>query len=170
MQSLHADLRSRRGPARFIAIALGVALFAACTLVIHAVSLRAEIGTLTAHLAATRAPATGIAHEDINAPARRAALRAISDELMVPWEPLLDAITENAGAGIALRSIRPDAGSGRVEISGAARSRQDFLAYLERLRKDKRLRGAEPLGDEPDTAPGSSGILFRATALWGAAP
>lgn len=97
---------------------------------------------------------------------QHAALTRVREELRTPWEPMLNAVLDNAGPDVSLLSIRPDALAGRVDVSGTAVSRRAYLDYAARLRRDPRAGDAQPLGDEPGNEPGASGVAFRLQVSW----
>lgn len=172
MKTMNADLQTRRGLPPGLKILLAVAALGTGYELVQALSLRAEIATLRESAQQLR-PAgqrVGAAQPGAGDPLQQQALAQIRSELLMPWEPVLDAVAENAGTAIALRSVRPDPLAQQAEVSGVARTRDDFLDYVERLRRDRRLRDAEPQGDEPGNTPRDAGVLFRLRVSWSATP
>lgn len=141
-----------------------------------AISLRNEIATLQQQAQGisnggdTRTTDNTAAFNDAD---QTAVLQRIRADLLMPWETVLDAIADNAGAAVALRAVRPDPATRQAEVSGVAHTRHDFLDYVERLQKDRRLQHAEPLADEPNRMPtimNNEGVLFRLRVTWEVAP
>lgn len=100
---------------------------------------------------------------------RHAQIEAVSRYLAAPWRPLLVLFEDQAPSGVVLVKFMPDAGSGRVEITGRAPSVRALSDYVIKLEHDPRLKDVllhhhEVLRDEP-----KAGIEFSLGAAWGSA-
>jgi Tfp pilus assembly protein PilN len=100
---------------------------------------------------------------------RHAQTDAVSRYLAAPWRPLLALFEDQASSGVVLVKFLPDAGSGRVEITGRAPSARALGDYVITLEHDPRLKDVllhhhEVLRDEP-----GAGIEFSIGAAWGSA-
>lgn len=164
---MHLDLRHDTVPRRLRNLLLVALTLAAGWQVQRALSLREEWHALAA------ASAMHSPENTVTVPVtdeQQAALARIRNELRTPWEPMLDAVLDNAGTEVRLVSIRPDVPGARVEIAGTAASRRAYLDYAERLRRDARTGETLPLGDELDGGPGSPGVTFRLQVAWRTGP
>jgi hypothetical protein len=91
---------------------------------------------------------------------------AVLQVMNVPWGELFAAIESAENADVALLAVQPDARNSTVLIGGEARNLPAIFAYMQRLERTQRLRGAMLLSHEvKDKEPGQP-VAFTLSAMW----
>lgn len=76
-------------------------------------------------------------------PAQLAQVNGAIRQLNLPWTDLLDAIQQARGPRVALLDLVPDAAARRVRGSAEVASPQDMVRFIERLKQQDAVAGAE---------------------------
>lgn len=76
-------------------------------------------------------------------PAQLALVNGAIRQLNLPWTELLDAIQQARGPRVALLDLVPDAAARRVRGSAEVASPQDMVRFIERLKQQEVVAGAE---------------------------
>jgi Tfp pilus assembly protein PilN len=152
---LHIDFIARRQlPPLGLALALaaaGLAAWQGGLVAEDADQLQRSRAGLTA-LQRPRKPARPVmSAEDAR---RHQQIEAVARQLATPWQALFSLFESQAPKGVVLTKFRPDAGSGRIELTARAATPEAVGAYLIQLEQDQRLRNVllhhhEVLQDQP---------------------
>ena len=95
-----------------------------------------------------------------------AAAQVAMKELMLPWEPLFQALESARAPQVKLLALEPDPRKRKVLISAAAPETQDILNYVLALGRQPMLKDVFLLRQERDEEGG--GFLFSIQAVWDA--
>jgi hypothetical protein len=90
----------------------------------------------------------------------------ILPRLQAPWHELLGELESAADGPIALLGVDADARSRNLRLAGEAKSIDEVLAFVERLRASHRLDDVYLLSHEPRTIGAATVIAFTVSALW----
>ncbi|WP_153117431.1 PilN domain-containing protein [Rhodocyclus tenuis] len=90
----------------------------------------------------------------------------ILPQLKAPWHTLLGELESASGLPVALLGVDADARSRHLRLTGEAKSIDDMLAFVERLRESKHLQDVFLLGHEARTVGAVSVIAFTVAASW----
>lgn len=93
-------------------------------------------------------------------------LNSLADELVFPWEAILDQVTRLAGPEITLDRIQPQMADRKVLLQGHARDAASFLAFLKRLRLRPEWRDVQPVSQEEDRDNAALPLRFALNATW----
>lgn len=146
-------------------LALGLALWSSARMQAQA-QVQADVREslerrLAARSAAPRMPSTP----------RRTAQELLSAQqvilqLNVPWSALLDALESVPTSHVALIEIVPDARLRRLRIKAEARSPDDMIAYVSRLRSVPALSAVVLRQHEVDVQNRNRPVRFEMDATW----
>lgn len=139
------------------AVALGVAL--------HQVNTTTE--ALEADASRLRHPPQAKMQPKVESALQRAeiaAAQAAMKELMLPWEPLFQALESARSPQVKLLALEPDPRKRKLLISAAASEMQDILDYVLALGRQPMLKDVFLLRQERDEEGG--GLLFSIQAVW----
>jgi hypothetical protein len=67
-------------------------------------------------------------------------LNRIIHQLNTPWSDIFDALEQHAHSEVAIVSIEPDTGKGRVRIEAEAKRLEDLLGYARQLRQSPQFQ------------------------------
>lgn len=90
----------------------------------------------------------------------------ILPQLKAPWHTLLGELESASGLPVAVLGVDADARSRHLRLTGEAKSIDDMLAFVERLRESKHLQDVFLLGHEARTVGAVSVIAFTVAASW----
>lgn len=133
-------------------------------------SLRQELSTRQA--AAQPVQAQKIKPESLSAEQKMQIKQAnlVLEQLGRPWPAMLARLEQAMSADVAILSIRPDAGKGRLRLSGEARDIPALLAYIKRLELIPEMTDvvleAHELVEQPQGAGISRSVQFGISARW----
>lgn len=96
---------------------------------------------------------------------RRQQIEAVAAYLATPWGALLGVFETHASAQVVLLRFAPDAGAGRVELSGRAADVAAMTAYLVALERDPRLHDVM-LRHHEAAADAARAVDFVLSATW----
>lgn len=87
-------------------------------------------------------------------------------QLRTPWPELLEQLEELAGLPVAVLDFDAQARGRTLRLAGEAKSVDEVLAFVERLRKSKRLDDVYLLGHEARKVGAAEVIAFNVQATW----
>jgi Tfp pilus assembly protein PilN len=152
---LRIDFIARRQlPPLGLALALaaaGLAAWQGSLVAKDAEQLRSQRAGLAALERPRKGPRATMSAEDAR---RHQQIEMVARHLATPWEPLLSFFEARAPEGVVLTKFRPDAGTGRLELTARAATPEAVGAYLMQLEHDSLLRNVllqhhEVLQDQP---------------------
>lgn len=91
---------------------------------------------------------------------------SVLGQLTLPWSPLFTAIEQAHMETVALLAVQPDAQRRSVTIIGEAKSYDDVLAYVTRLRDPAGLKSVHLVGNEVREDQPQRPIAFTVSADW----
>lgn len=114
---------------------------------------------------AARSPATPAAKPDART-AAAAPAAAILPRLQTPWHELLAELEQAAELPVAVLSVDAEARGRSLRLAAEARSMDDVLAFVERLRQSRRLDDVYLLAHEERKLGAATVIGFTVQANW----
>lgn len=178
MSQLDIDFAAapRRGPSL-----AGLALLLAGAAAVALVSLElddldqqtavaeARLKSLTRRSPSASAKSTGPGRDAAAGPAREALAR-----LRAPWPELLEQLEALADLPVAILDLGADAHGRTLRLAGEAKTLDEVLAFVERLRQSRRLDEVYLQGHEARKVGAAEVVAFAVQATWpqpqGAAP
>jgi Tfp pilus assembly protein PilN len=101
-------------------------------------------------------------------PAQADAVNAAVLQLNLPWRALHDAVQSATPAAIALLALEPDAKRRSLRITAEAKSSDDMIAYVERLRGQDGFGAVALVRHEINEQDPNRPIRFQVDAAWSA--
>jgi Tfp pilus assembly protein PilN len=98
------------------------------------------------------------------------AINAAVLQLNLPWRALRDAVQEATPVDIALLALEPDAKKRIVRITAEARTSDDMIGYVERMKKQDWFDGVVLVRHEINEQDPNRPIRFQLDAQWGGQP
>lgn len=155
----------------------GLALLLAGTACLAAVALQldeteGQVATAEARLRsltrgqATRSQTAATARTGTGAAAATAPAAAILPRLQTPWHALLAELENAAELPVAVLGIDAEARGRSLRLAAEARTMDDVLAFVERLRQSRRLDEVYLLGHEERQVGAATVIAFTVQATW----
>lgn len=127
-----------------------------------------DAGLAAARARARRPAASGAAVRRPPVPDEQArAVNAIVARLNLPWRALHDAIDAATPAGVALLALEPAAKRGTVRISAEARSPDDMIGYVERLKQQRWFSDVTLASHQIDEQDPNRPMRFQLDVKWG---
>jgi hypothetical protein len=146
MRPLRIDFARRAAPARWAGWGLlAVSLAAAALLLVEFRDARTELGRLEDRVERLRArdsratAADPRAARQLREEMQRA--RAVTEQLLLPWGALFQAVEGAAERRVALIALQPETGRGLVRITAEATDLAEALEFVQRLSTARELRG-----------------------------
>ena len=173
-RALHLDFLAERPPLSRVGVALlalGV-VAAALTLIAYG-SIAAENARLQSRIDSFRQ----LGNRSLPAlPANAAASKALAQEvedanavlaqLSLPWGELFGELESASTPEVTLLAIQPDVASGRVRVSGEAKSYATALEYVAKLESMERFANVFLTGHEVRLTSPQRPVTFTLTADW----
>ncbi|MDB5933928.1 MAG: hypothetical protein JWQ01_1272 [Massilia sp.] len=97
-----------------------------------------------------------------------AAVNAAVLQLNLPWRALRDAIAAATPATVALLALEPDPRRRSMKITAEARTSDDMIAYIEKLKQQELFGAVELLRHEINEVDPNKPIRFQLDARWSA--
>jgi Tfp pilus assembly protein PilN len=101
-------------------------------------------------------------------PAQADAVNAAVLQLNLPWRALHDAVQSATPAAIALLALEPDAKRRSLRITAEAKSSDDMIAYVVRLRGQDGFGAVALVRHEINEQDPNRPIRFQVDAAWSA--
>ncbi len=161
----------RTGPALWALLAAGLLLCAVAAMMCW--RLMEQQAANDAQLAALRQrqivmPALPVARAPGVSEQQAAAINAAILQLNLPWRALHDAIGAATPAAVALLALEPDPRKRSIKITAEARSSDDMIAYLEKLKQQELFAGVTLVRHEINEQDPNRPIRFQIDARWSA--
>lgn len=93
-------------------------------------------------------------------------INAAIRQLNLPWDELIDALEGAARPQVALLELRPDAAARRLVGVAEARSPQDMIGYIERLKAQPLLTGVVLSSHQVNEEDKNHPLRFEFSATW----
>ncbi|MES2757487.1 MAG: PilN domain-containing protein [Pseudomonadota bacterium] len=164
----------RTGPLAWTAAALALLLCAGAGLLGWQTMERQRV--LDAQLAAVRAQSAAPVIVVASAPPppppvgapQAAAVNAAVMQLNLPWRALRDAIAEATPKSVALLALEPDPRRLSMKITAEAKTSDDMIGYIERLKQQELFGAVALLRHEINEVDPNKPIRFQVDAQWSA--
>ncbi|MCB5186030.1 PilN domain-containing protein [Methylobacillus gramineus] len=155
----------------------GVSLLLALVLGWKSLEMREQREALLQELTAQQAAAQPVEVQKIKPEALSAEQKMqikqanmVLEQLGRPWPAMLGRLEQAMSIDVAILSIRPDAGKGRLRISGEAKDIPALLAYIKRLELIPEMTDVvleeHELVEQPQSAGISRSVQFGISARW----
>lgn len=152
-------------------LVLGVAILLVPT-AIHGWKYLGELRELEARNTAARvhlapAPVANVAlRQPPVTPGQADAINAVVLQLNLPWRELRDAVQEATPANVALLALEPDAKKRTVRITAEARTSEDMIGYVERMKSQELFVGVVLVRHEVNEQDPNRPLRFQLDAQW----
>lgn len=170
MQSMHIDFvrpRSRISGLGWMILLVGIFSMAVAWLD----NLEAQEELSTAQQAVDRKTRLEKARNRLVEPPVSTELAKVSERagkaLAVPWGKAFNDLESLAIDGIALVSLEMNGSTSSIRVTGEAKTMEDVVGYMERLRGSPSLVSVELASHEARTTQGVRVIRFSADLAWG---
>lgn len=99
-------------------------------------------------------------------PAEAAAVNAVVMQLNLPWRDLRDAVRAATPHGVALLALEPDAKKQALRLTAEARTSEDMVGYVERLKQQPLFEAVVLSRHEINDQDPNRPIRFQVDAQW----
>ncbi|HWJ95291.1 MAG TPA: PilN domain-containing protein [Telluria sp.] len=99
-------------------------------------------------------------------PAEAAAVNAVVMQLNLPWRELRDAVRAATPQGVALLALEPDAKKQAVRLTAEARTSEDMVGYVERLKQQPLFASVVLARHEISDQDPNRPLRFQVDAQW----
>ncbi len=178
MKPLHIDFAPctpqralrRVAPITWVVSAIGVILCASVALAAHNLlnqqdTQAAKLDRIDAQLKQRRA-AKPVSRKPAIADAQAAAVNGAIAQLNLPWHQLFDAVEGATPKTIALVSLEPDAKKSYVKGTAEAKTSDDMIAYIERLKQQSFFSAVSLIKHEVNEQDANKPLRFQYEAQW----
>ncbi|MES2901021.1 MAG: PilN domain-containing protein [Pseudomonadota bacterium] len=161
----------RTRPAMWALLAMGtllcvVAALLGWRLLAQQQANEAELAALQRRLGAP--PVVVVATQPGVSEQQAAAVNGAVMQLNLPWRALHDAIGAATPAAVALLALEPDARKRSIKITAEARSSDNMIGYLEKLKQQQLFAGVNLVRHEINEQDPNRPIRFQIEAQWSA--
>jgi hypothetical protein len=161
-----------QGPALGKYLFAGGALLLAIEVIPFAIGLathRNDLATLAALEGRPVRPARKVVPppRDPSHLARVRSVAQVSKNLTTPWADLLEALESAPQQAVALLAIEPSTAKKSFRLTAEAKDTAAMLAYLEALRKDRRLDAVVLISHQQQVQAPGKPLRFQLQAGWG---
>lgn len=151
---------------------LGIlAIFASGEAFIDSNREKSDVEAAAANMERKRAPAARtVSERDAKRVAEEVKVAdSIAGRLTLPWADLFDALEASSMSNVALLAIEPDVAKRVLRITAEAKTKNDMLAYVDKLNEDRRLLNVHLMEHQlQPTTPGEP-VRFSIQASWAGA-
>jgi DNA-binding transcriptional regulator YdaS (Cro superfamily) len=127
--------------------------------------LEVQLAAARAHVHPTPLSQAALRQPPVS-PKQAEAINSAVLQLNLPWRALRDAVQEATPANVALLALEPDAKKRIVHITAEARTSEEMIGYVERMKRQDRFVGVVLVRHEINEQDPIRPIRFQLDAQW----